>query len=65
MSDLSNSIYTLDDNVNVHSTDSTVGVDSEMVDVASTISSSGWIPFPGFLLVIYIIVYYFKRQLIF
>ena len=41
MSDLSNLIDILDDDVNVHSTDSTVGAGSRMVTVTSTVTSYG------------------------
>ena len=44
MRDKSSLIDILDDDVHVHSTDFTDGICSGMVDVASTITSSGWVP---------------------
>ena len=65
MNNLLNSIDLVDDDVNIHSTASTVGTGSGMVDVAFVVSSSGSVPFPGMVLVICLFVYYFKRQLLF
>ena len=65
MNNLLNYIDLVDDDVNTHSTASTVGTGSGMVDVASVVSSSGSVPFPGMVLVICLFVYYFKRQLLF
>ena len=65
MNNLLNSIDLVDDDVNIHSTASTVGTSSGMVDVDSVVSSSGSVPFPGMVLVICLFVYYFKRQLLF
>ena len=47
--DLSDLINILNDEVNVHSTDSTVGVDYVTVSVASTTSSSCCFPFTDFI----------------
>ena len=65
MNNLLNSIDLVDDDVNIHSTVSTVGTGSGMVDVDSVVGSSGSVPFPGIVLVICLFVYYFKRQLLF
>ena len=65
MNNLLNSIDLVDDDVNIHSTASTVGTGSGMVDVDSVVSSSSSVPFPGMVLVICLFVYYFKRQLLF
>ena len=59
ISDLSDLIYILDDDVDVYLADSTAGVGSRIVGVASTISSSDWVPFTGLLLVICLFAYYF------
>ena len=67
MRNISNFINLVDDDVNIHSTDSIAGASSRMVGVTSTAVSSGWVPFPGLLLVVgcWLFVYYFIRQLIF
>ena len=52
MNNLLNYIDLVDDDVNIHSTVSTVGTGSGMVDVTSVVSSSGSVPFPGMVLVI-------------
>ena len=59
ISDLSDLIYILDDDVDVYLADSTAGVGSRIVGVASTISSSDRVPFTGLLLVICLFAYYF------
>ena len=55
MSDSSNVISLVDDDVNVHSTDSIAGTGSRMVGVASNVSSSSWVPISGLLLVIWLL----------
>ena len=60
MRNISNFINLVDDDVNIHSTDSIVGASSRMVGVTSTAVLSGWVPFPGLLLVVgylFIILY--------
>ena len=52
MGDLSELIDTLDDDINVHLTDSTSGVGSRSVGVAFTITSSNWDSFTGLFFVI-------------
>jgi len=42
----------VDDDVNIHSTDSIVGASSRMGGVTSTAVLSGWVPFPGDLSVV-------------
>ena len=64
MSNLSNLIDILDDDVNVHSIDSATGDDTGVVGVVSTVTLSGWVPFTSLLLVICSIVYYFQCLLI-
>ena len=65
MRDLSDLIDILDDDVNVHLTDSTVGASSGMVCAISAVSSFGWVPFPGLLLVICLFVYSFIFKITF
>ena len=52
MRNISNFINLVDDDVNIHSTDSIAGASSRMVGATSTAVSSGWVPFPGLLLVV-------------
>ena len=52
MGDLSELIDTLDDDINVHLTDSTSGVGSRSVGVAFAIISSSWNSFTGLFFVI-------------
>ena len=51
MSDLSELIDILDDDLVLHSTNSTAGISSRAVGVASPVASSSWVPFTGFFLI--------------
>ena len=65
MGDLSELIDTLDDDVHVHLTDPISRVCSRSVGVASTVISSGWVPFTGLSFVICWYIHSFIYQLIF